>query len=95
QAFVRNVYGKASVSQRDLQRVFQLLEFFFIQKRTFKEHQVFGKLTDFRLIQHCVVLALAMVYYFRLDTEHNGRNARAEFAERIDKHLRYKSSYLL
>jgi hypothetical protein len=88
QKFVREAYGKSAVSQRDLQRVFQLIEFFFVQKQIHKEHRVFGELTDFRLIQHCVVLALGLVYYFRLDTEHNGRNSRAEFEEKIDRHLR-------
>ena len=63
----------ASVSQRDFQRVFKLVSFFFnkkkemyqLYKKTKTDFEV-KKMNDNELINESVILALAVVYYFRL-----------------------------
>ena len=53
--------GKNSVSQREIQRCFNLIEFFWKMR--------FDDGTNERDVKRCIVLALALTYYFRLPTK--------------------------
>ena len=61
QEFVKQHLGASAVSQRDLQRAFRFLDFFLAQ------HKARGaQLEQGRLVHRCLLLSMAVTYYFRL-----------------------------
>ncbi len=79
QAFVKEHLEDAAVSQRDLQRVFNLLAFFI------QHHKQRGRdlpetvpLNADALVHRSLLLSIAVAYYFRLD-----RQLRQHFLERM------------
>ena len=61
QGFVKQHLGPSAVSQRDLQRVFKFLTFFLSHHRA--RH---FQLDDAKIMHRCLLLSIAMTYYFRL-----------------------------
>ncbi|CAF0874792.1 unnamed protein product [Didymodactylos carnosus] len=61
QEFCEEFLGKNSVSQREIQRCFNLIEFFW--KMRFDDETVEPD------VKRCIALALALTYYFRLPTK--------------------------
>ena len=58
-------FGKSFVSQRDVQRVFNLIPFFVkLSEYRRRIHQV--QVDDVDVVDRCVALAISVVYYFRL-----------------------------
>ncbi|CAF1625327.1 unnamed protein product, partial [Adineta ricciae] len=66
QAFCEEYLGKNSVSQREIQRCFNLIDFFW-KIRFDDEVDIAGDMYQPNPIR-CIALALALIYYFRLPT---------------------------
>jgi len=64
QKFVRDCHGVSAVSQRDIQRVFKLLDFFLKDHRKRPE---FDELEPNQLATRCMFLAIGVSYYLRLE----------------------------
>ncbi|CAF1380067.1 unnamed protein product, partial [Rotaria sordida] len=77
QDFCERYLGRNSVSQREIQRCFNLIEFFW-KIRFDDEIECSNDLYQPNPIR-CIALALALIYYFRLPTEEDN-------AQRNDKH---------
>ena len=76
QAFCEQYLGENSVSQREIQRCFNLIEFF----RTMRFD---GEPTNTDQVyqpdsKRCIALALALIYYFRLPTEEDNAQRKDE-----------------
>ena len=75
QSFVKDNLGPASVSQRDLQRVFNLLIFFIRHhKQRQDDYPDSVPHDEQQLVHRSLLLSTAVAYYFRLD-----RQLRSEF----------------
>ena len=61
QGFVKQHLGASAVSQRDLQRAFRFFDFFLAHH---KARRV--QLEEEKLMHRCLLLSIAMTYYFRL-----------------------------
>ena len=84
QHFMRRHLSFSAVSQRDIERAFSAIKFFFDRKidRSLQENNA-GDITEHFLrvsLVESIMLALALVYYLRLDTRGNGQcnNLREE-----------------
>ena len=62
-----NCLGRNSVSQREIQRCFNLIEFFWEMR--YDDEMKYGNDQYQPNPVRCIVLALAMTYYFRLPTD--------------------------
>ncbi len=88
-AFVDKMYftlGHNSVSQREIQRCFNLIDFFWKLK--------YDDNNDEPDVMQCIALSLALIYYFRLPTreDNNQRNdrttpSREDLGELLDRTL--------
>ena len=63
QEFVKQHLGASAVSQRDLQRAFRFLDFFLAHHKAREAQLEHG-----RLVNRCLLLSMAMTYFFRLPT---------------------------
>ena len=70
QEFMKQNLGTASVSQRDLQRVFKLLAFF-ISHHKQRQHDYPDSVPqdEEALVHRSLLLSIAVAYYFRLDRD--------------------------
>ena len=70
QEFMKRNLGPASVSQRDLQRVFKLLAFF-IRHHKQRQHDFPDSVPqqEEQLVHRSLLLSIAVAYYFRLDRD--------------------------
>ena len=76
QSMIRKITGNvASVSQRDFQRVFKLISYFYhkkkeifglIETKQLKKPRGFSKMSDSDILDESVILAIAVAYYLRL-----------------------------
>ena len=104
QKLIREITGNiASVSQRDFQRVFKLISFFFLKKKQvyqlIEEGKIdrpsrFFKPNDSEVLEESATLAIAMAYYLRLpSTQKSPKDTfksikpREIFEEFMDKQL--------
>ena len=85
QEFVRNALKESAVSQRDLQRVFQFLQFFY--KKKTESMKTVSREDREEALAESVLLSIALVYYFRLDSGEEENNPRESFAETINNQI--------
>ncbi|CAF1064818.1 unnamed protein product [Adineta steineri] len=85
QAFCEEKLGKNTVSQREIQRCFTLIEYFYQSMKDEEEE------SD---LDRCIALSIALIYYFRLPTEEDNKKrkdqktpSREEFAKLLSKSL--------
>ena len=86
QQFCSAKLKKSAVSQRDIQRVFRLVQFFlrFLPDQQQEEDECIGPQTHF---SHSINLAIAVVYYIRLPTENsNAAVCRRDFEQCMSHH---------
>ncbi|CAF4639261.1 unnamed protein product [Rotaria sp. Silwood1] len=67
QEFCEINLGHNSVSQREIQRCFNLINFFWTLR--YDDELKFGQKTDFSNPMRCIALSIALTYYFRLPTK--------------------------
>ena len=79
QGFVKSRLEEAAVSQRDLQRVFNMLAFFIQHHKQRRQELPLTVPTAHEAVVHrSLLLSIAMVYYFRLSSQ-----LRQEFLNKI------------
>ncbi|UJR16744.1 hypothetical protein I4U23_003644 [Adineta vaga] len=85
QAFCEEKLGKNTVSQREIQRCFTLIEYFYESMKDEEEEPD---------LDRCIALSLALIYYFRLPTDEDNKKrgdqktpSREEFAKLLSKSL--------
>ena len=76
QAFCEQYLGENSVSQREIQRCFNLIEFF--RTMRFNGEPAIGDQVYQPDSIRCIALALALIYYFRLPTEEDNAQRKDE-----------------
>lgn len=81
-------YSRSCVSQRDIQRVFTFYEWL---QKMYREYKPFGSQCDYN--SRAVAIALGLVYYLRLDTNHRDKYQDVLDHEMAPSQLSFSKSF--